>query len=112
MSPEIKPLLILVEDDDDDALLVQEAIEELKLPIQLKRVKDATQLFDFLYQDPLKPSLVLLDLNLPQMNGKEILSHMKQHEASRSIPIVIYTTSQNPDDIRQCYQLGANAFIR
>ena len=114
------PLLLLAEDDEDDYLLARDAIAEAKFRCRLFRVKNGEELLDYLcrkgiFENPKAsplPDLILLDLNMPKKDGRRALSEIKSHPKLRLMPIVILTTSQNQDDVLQCYDLGANAFIR
>lgn len=108
--------LLLVEDNGADVALVREALKETQALIELSVVHDGAAALDFMrcrepsIQAPL-PDLVLLDLNLPLKSGYEVLAELKQDAELRFIPVVILTTTANPRDINQCYELGANAYI-
>ncbi|MFO1519792.1 MAG: response regulator [bacterium] len=112
--------LLLVEDDEDDSLLLRDAMEESGLPFEFARLKDGEGLVDFLLRqgtfierkDAFFPDLILLDLNLPRKDGREVLREIRNHPRLSSLPVIILTTSQNDDDVLQCYQRGANAFLR
>jgi len=115
-----KPIVILMADDDpDDRLLTQEAFHEAHLANELHFVEDGIQLLDYLYQrrnysDPRKsprPGLILLDLNMPRMDGREALKEIKKDPELRRIPVVILTTSKSEEDIFKTYDLGASSFI-
>lgn len=115
-----KPIVILMADDDpDDRLLTQEAFKEAHLANELHFVEDGIQLLDYLYQrrnysDPRKsprPGLILLDLNMPRMDGREALKEIKKDPELRRIPVVILTTSKSEEDIFKTYDLGASSFI-
>lgn len=120
-SKNAKPIVILVaEDDDDDFMLTREALREAKVLNTLLRVKDGEQMLAYLrrlppYQDaaanPL-PSLILLDLNMPRMDGREALRALRGDPALRHYPIVVLTTSKAEEDIVESYELGVNSFIR
>ncbi len=108
--------ILLVEDNPGDIRLTQEAMRESGLPITLHVVKDGVQAIEFLEQEGAhegvpRPDLILLDLNLPRMNGKEVLAYVKSNPELETIPIVILTTSSNDDDIRKCYTLQANCYV-
>jgi len=115
-----KPISILVaEDDPDDRLLMEEALEENRLANNLHFVEDGEQLMDYLhhrgqYSDPgqaPRPSLILLDLNMPRKDGREALQEIKTDPKLRQIPIVIMTTSKAEEDILRTYDLGVSSFI-
>jgi len=115
-----RPFLLLAEDDEDDYLLARDALVEAKFSCHLFRVKNGEELLEYLHRqgpfenpkDSPTPDLILLDLNMPKKDGRRALSEIKSHPRLRLLPVVILTTSQNQDDILQCYDLGANAFIR
>lgn len=120
MSKEMEPIVILMADDDpDDRLLTQEALEESRLINDLRFVEDGEQLLDYLfrrnqYVDTVKypkPDLILLDLNMPRLDGREALKILKQDVELRQIPVVILTTSKAEEDILRTYKLGANSYI-
>lgn len=117
---ERKPITILLaEDDPDDALMAREALVESRLGNHLEVVRDGEVLMDFLharneYADrPTAdlPGLILLDLNMPRKDGREVLKEIKGDPRFRSIPVVILTTSQAEEDIFRSYDLGVNSFI-
>jgi CheY-like chemotaxis protein len=115
-----RPYTILIADDDpDDRLLAREAMQEAEFPdSQLNFVEDGEDLLSYLNfrgrYDPVsapRPGLILLDLNMPKLDGREALKKIKSEPLLRRIPVVILTTSAAPDDIYQSYDLGANSFI-
>ncbi|NUW35282.1 response regulator [Nonomuraea sp. SMC257] len=108
--------VLLVEDDQGDILLTREAFEFNKLRNRLHVVNDGEQAMAFLrreesYGDAPRPDLVLLDLNLPRMDGMEVLREVKDDPDLRTIPVVILTTSEAEEDILQGYRLHANAYV-
>ncbi|MFI6788589.1 response regulator [Nonomuraea sp. NPDC050383] len=108
--------VLLVEDDQGDILLTREAFEYNKVSNRLHVVNDGEQAMAFLrreegYQDVPRPDLVLLDLNLPRMDGMEVLREVKADPDLRTIPVVILTTSEAEEDILQGYRLHANAYV-
>ncbi len=120
MTKSGKSITILVaEDDEDDRLLMQEALEENRLANDLHFVEDGEQLMDYLlhrgeYTDPKnapRPSLILLDLNMPRKDGREALKEIKADPTLRQIPIVVLTTSKAEEDILRTYDLGVSSFI-
>ncbi|MDD1428365.1 response regulator [Dolichospermum sp. ST_sed9] len=115
-----KPIIILVVDDDeDDRLLIKDALEENLLANDLYFVEDGQELMDFLhhqgqYQDPHKaprPSMILLDLNMPRKDGREALKEIKADPELRQIPVIVLTTSKAEEDILRTYDLGVSSFI-
>lgn len=108
--------VLLVEDSKADADLVREAIEGGKLIVNLNVVRDGEEAMDYLrrqgrFHDAPRPDLVLLDLNLPKKDGREVLREVKADADLCLIPIVVLTTSSADEDILQSYQLHANAYI-
>ena len=109
-----RAVVLLVEDNPDDVVMIREAFEQSLTPIQLYVVSNGEQAIKFVRRtdaDAPRPSLILLDLNLPIRNGLDVLAELKGDTAFLSIPIVVLTTSQAPGDIQQCYSLHANAYI-
>lgn len=115
-----KKLVILVADDDeDDQLFTREAFEESKLLVDIRFVNDGLELLDYLKQqnkytnpdDCPSPSLILLDLNMPKMDGREALKEIKSDTALKTIPVVALTTSKAEQDVLKTYELGINSFI-
>jgi two-component system, response regulator len=112
-------VLVMVDDDEDDCLLVEAALYEALLKCDFHCVKDGLTVLDYLnrrgaYIDPdssPRPDLILLDLNLPRMSGREVLKKLKSDQRFRSIPIIILTTSSHEEDISFCYEMGANTYI-
>ncbi len=111
--------LLLADDDTDDCLFVQEAMDEARLSNKLEVVNDGEQLLDFLHRrgayqtlagEPL-PGLILLDLNMPRLDGREALTQIKNDPRLKSIPIVVLTTSKAEEDIIRSYDLGVNSYI-
>ena len=104
--------ILLVEDNKADALLLQEALRqaEVDLPVEVKT--DGEQALAFLRAPGERPVLILLDLNLPRVDGREVLTAVKTDPALRDIPVIILTTSSAPPDVAFAYGQGANAYIR
>ena len=108
--------VLLVEDDEGDVLMTREAFEHHKLRNQLHVVPDGVEAISFLRQEgehagAPRPGLILLDLNLPRKDGREVLEEIKSDETLRSIPVVVLTTSQAEEDILRSYNLHANAYV-
>ena len=108
--------VLLVEDDPGDVLMTQEAFEHHKLRNQLHVVSDGVEALSFLrregeHADAPRPGMILLDLNLPRKDGREVLEEVKNDPALRSIPVVVLTTSQAEEDILRSYNLHANAYV-
>ncbi|MFE2872377.1 response regulator [Embleya sp. NPDC059259] len=102
--------VLLVEDDPGDALMIEEALLDRERGHSLSRAADGMEALEWLRTHP-RPDLVILDLNMPRMDGRELLSAMKADERWRTIPVVVLTTSAAPDDVRRSYDLHANAFV-
>ena len=104
--------VLLVEDDPGDVLMIREAFDENKVRNTLHHVADGVEAIAFL-RDPARrrPDLVLLDLNLPRKDGREVLAEVKGDPELRSIPIVVLTTSEAEEDILRSYDLHANAYV-
>jgi len=114
----LHPILI-AEDDEDDYLLTIEALKEAGVDTQIKWVKDGEELMDYL--EPIGtavkktsefPSLILLDLNMPRKDGREVLDEIKKNNILRKIPVVVLTTSKAETDINHAYDLGVNSYIQ
>ncbi|WP_433262239.1 response regulator [Actinosynnema sp. CS-041913] len=108
--------VLLVEDDPGDALMTQEAFEHHKIRNQLHVVRDGVEALEFLrregeHADAPRPGLILLDLNLPKMDGREVLAEVKADQSLRTIPVVVLTTSEAEEDILRSYNLHANAYV-
>jgi CheY-like chemotaxis protein len=108
--------VLLVEDDPGDALLVREAFAERKATASLAVVSDGVQAMAYVraegsFATAPRPDLVLLDLNLPRKNGREVLAEMKGDSDLATIPVIVLTTSEAEEDILRSYQLHANAYI-
>ncbi len=115
------PITILVcDDDEDDRMLTQQALEDAHVSNSVRFVEDGEQLLDYLYQrgkyagengTAPRPGLILLDLNMPKMDGREALKIIKGDKKLLDIPIVVLSTSRLDQDIIRSYQLGVNSFI-
>ena len=108
--------ILMVEDDPGDVRLTREALKGSKVLHSLNVVEDGVAALDYLrkvapYQDAVRPDIVLLDLNLPRKDGREVLSAMKQDAALKTIPVVILTTSQAEEDVLRAYNLNANCYV-
>ncbi|MFN8074793.1 MAG: response regulator [Kineosporiaceae bacterium] len=108
--------VLLVEDDPGDVLMTREAFEDNKVANRLNVVSDGVQAMQYLrkegeYADAVTPDLILLDLNLPRMDGREVLAALKGDERLRTIPVVVLTTSDALEDVTRSYSLHANAYV-
>ena len=111
--------ILLAEDDDDDFFLTQQALQQNRLVNEVHRAKDGEELMDYLHhrgeftepENAPTPSLILLDLNMPRMDGREALREIKSDPVLRRYPVVVLTTSRADEDIVRSYELGVNSFI-
>lgn len=114
---EEKPVdILLVEDSDADAHLTKRALVKGKISNTLHRVKDGVEAMEFLnrsgrYESMSRPDLILLDLNMPRMDGKAVLRQIRADESLKLIPVVVLTTSNHDKDILESYGLHSNAYI-
>ena len=112
-------ILLMADDDEDDRLLTQDALNESRVLNKLECVEDGVELLQYLRhqgkysdkQDCPRPDLILLDLNMPRMDGREALQHLKADPNLKSIPVVILTTSKQEEDMIKGYGLGAASYI-
>jgi two-component system, chemotaxis family, response regulator Rcp1 len=108
--------ILLVEDNPGDVRLTQEALKEGKVRNKLNVVDDGVKALEFLrrqppYEDAPRPDLILLDLNLPRMSGREVLEAIKADPGLRNIPVVVLTSSEAERDVVSAYQLHANCYV-
>lgn len=113
----VEPIdVLLVEDDPGDVVLIQEAFEHNKVQNRLAVVSDGVEAVAYLrredgFADAPRPDLVLLDLNLPRKDGREVLAEIKADDSLAAIPVVVLTTSEAEEDILRSYKLHANAYV-
>jgi chemotaxis family two-component system response regulator Rcp1 len=108
--------ILLVEDSPGDVRLTVEALKEAKVHNRLSVVQDGVEAMEFLYKkgsfkDVIRPDLILLDLNLPRKDGREVLTEIKSDPKLRQIPIVVLTTSRAEEDVLRAYDSHANCYI-
>jgi chemotaxis family two-component system response regulator Rcp1 len=108
--------VLMIEDNPDDVFLAQEALKEFNAPVNMITVENGLEAILFLrqkdkYKDVSLPDLILLDLNLPKKNGRQVLAEIKRDEKISVIPVIIITTSDSKEDIIQSYLLHANCYI-
>ncbi|WP_234735198.1 response regulator [Tellurirhabdus bombi] len=108
--------ILIADDDADDRLLLEKAFQKAQLESKLYFVEDGEELLEYLYQKPPfedapRPSLIILDLNMPRKNGVQALREIKENEQLRQIPIVVLTTSTAEEDILRTYDLGVSSYI-
>jgi two-component system response regulator len=111
-DPGLLPLVMIAEDDPDDRLMLTDAFMDRCQECQLCFVEDGLQLIEQLEPEPAGlPDLIILDLNMPLMDGREVLEALKGNARLRQIPVVVMTTSRNPEDVNFCYDAGARSYI-
>lgn len=111
--------LLIAEDSDEDFEVLELLMQQMQVQNPIHRCTNGDKVLDFVYQEgagseqrPAQtPSVILLDLNLPGTDGREVLEQLKQDQSFKEIPIVVFTTSSNPKDIEFCYQNGANGYL-
>src|SRR4249920_3039389 len=110
--------ILIAEDDSDDRYLFQTAFAEKGIKDSIEFVHDGVELIQYLEKlEEMKakesslPYFILLDLNMPKKDGKEVLGYIKQHPLFKKIPVIVFTTTKNENEIRQCYELGANTYV-
>jgi CheY-like chemotaxis protein len=108
--------ILLIEDDEDDILLIARLIAQVPISVSITTVNNGREALDWLEKlsgpdDPRAPHLVLLDINMPVMNGMHFLSILREHPAFRTVPVVALTTSTDLETVRRAYEFGANAVV-
>lgn len=116
MTPVKDVEVLLVEDDPGDVELIKEGLNGAKIFINLHVVDDGVKAIKYLkregpYGNASRPDLIILDLNLPKKDGKDVILEVRNDERLKSIPIVVFTTSASEEDFSRCYELGANCCI-
>lgn len=110
--------ILIAEDDADDRFLLQSAFEENGYTDKLHFVENGVDMLNYLHgiekkdgNDALLPRFILLDLNMPKKDGREVLKELKQHNLFKKIPVIIFSTTNNEQEMRRCYEAGANSYI-
>ncbi|KAI9432814.1 response regulator receiver protein [Russula earlei] len=112
-----KPFILVAEDDSDDKFLLQAIFEERGYDTPLEFVSNGVELIEYLGNIQLDeenanyPAFILLDLNMPKMDGRQALKQIKEHAVLKKIPVVVFSTTKNDIEIKRCYELGANTYI-
>ncbi|MEL6865589.1 MAG: response regulator [Bacteroidota bacterium] len=111
--------ILLADDDEEDRMLTQEALEETQINLVLRFAENGVEVLDYLHnrgkfsdlsKNPI-PDLILLDLNMPKKDGREVLGEIKRQSQFQRIPVVIFTTSNDEENIKKMYELGVNSYI-
>ncbi len=109
--------ILIAEDDADDRFLLKSAFEENGYCDKLHFVENGVELLDYLHQleggkyEAKMPRIILLDLNMPKKDGREVLKEIKQSPSLKKIPVIIFSTTNNEQEMKRCYELGANSYI-
>lgn len=119
MTTKLHEPLLVAEDSDEDFVTLQRLMQRMQVQNPIYRCPDGDSVLDFLYNKANssdqevapRPLVILLDLNLPGTDGRDVLEHLKQDQSLKEIPIVVFTTSANPKDIEFCYEKGANGYL-
>jgi len=108
--------ILMVDDDEGDTFMTQEALEEAEFVNNFHVVRDGLEALDFMekkgdFSDAPSPDLILLDINMPRMNGHEVLAWVRGHSVYKSTPVIMLTTSSSEQDILKCYENYANCYV-
>jgi CheY-like chemotaxis protein len=106
--------ILLVEDDSNDVAVALRALRRHELHDRVRVLRDGAELVDYLAdmgESEVPPRVILLDLKMPRLDGRAALRELRSREQSRNIPVVVVSSSRQQDDVRDCYDLGANSFI-
>ena len=103
--------ILLIEDDPDDVELMQEALKGTDTQYTMHVIGEGDGVLPYLEVCKKFPNVIILDLNMPKKDGREALKEIKQHPVFKKIPVIIFTTTKNENEIRRCYELGANTYI-
>ena len=103
--------ILLVEDNPNDAELTQRALKKSEIGARLAIVRDGAEALEYLSSDRPKPKVIFLDLKLPKIDGIEVLRRIRAEDRTRSIPVIVLTSSQEERDISDCYKLGVNSYV-
>ncbi|WP_336516808.1 response regulator [Pollutibacter soli] len=113
-----KFFILVAEDDADDRFLLQTAFQEQQYGERIDFVQNGVELLSYLdsiqqnkHVDTNFPVFILLDLNMPKKDGREVLQFIKQHPVYKRIPVIIFTTTKSDNEVRKCYELGANTYV-
>ncbi len=117
IDPIKEAVILLIEDDENDIAIFKRMLKKCKIANPLKVARDGAEALDYLHRrgpfaDAERPSLLLLDLNMPRVSGREVLRDIKADPELRRIPVVVMTSSEAEEDIVRTYDLGANCYVR
>ena len=109
-------ILLLIEDNPADADLTRDSFVQANSPLRIEVASDGVEAMSYLnrenqYHDAVRPRLILLDLNLPRLDGREVLREVKANEHLRRIPVIVWSSSRAGKDVSDCYDLGANCYL-
>ena len=111
-----KKVILFIDDDEDDRMLFRDLFKECSPEIEFRWAADGEQALDYLIKRPGSaedtPSVILLDLNMPKINGREVLKQIRNHKELSAIPVVVLSNSMNKEEALEIYHLGANSFTR
>jgi CheY-like chemotaxis protein len=112
-----KRFILIAEDDEDDRYLMKTALEETGIKETVEYCENGVEVINYLESIHVKngdfnfPKFILLDLNMPKMDGREVLKKLKSNETFRKIPVIVFSTTKNQLEVKRCYDLGANTYI-
>ena len=113
-----KPYILYVDDSEDDVLMAERAFKKSNLSTDIITLTDGQECIDYIFSEGEYegkvhelPIVILLDLNMPRVNGFEVLEHLRNNEKTKTLPVVVLTTSDAENDVSKAYDLGANSFI-
>jgi two-component system response regulator len=120
MSKPIESIeILLVEDNPDDVMLIKEALEENNILNHIIHLQDGADAMDYLFHEGVyaekeednNPKIIMLDINMPRMGGIELLKKLKANEKTKTIPVVVFTSSKDDPNLKECYRLGVNNYM-
>jgi CheY-like chemotaxis protein len=117
MTDPRKKIILLVDDDEDDFILIRDIFKESHPDVHLEWMKDGEEALTYLEGAPgvpekPRPSLILLDLNMPKLNGREVLNRIRSRESISHVPVVVFSNSMDKSEVLDVYRLGVNSFVR
>jgi two-component system, response regulator len=111
--------ILLIEDNPDDAMLAKMALEESRIVNHIVHLKDGAEAMDYIFREGTyagipednHPKVIMLDLKMPKVNGLEVLRRVKSNDHTKDIPVVVFTSSDEDPDVKECYHLGVNSYV-